>query len=328
MLKKQVHRYWSVSSLELCNAAKEMGMKVEIISKEKNTFYISDSNKEILFKSTDFWENSSLWNKISEDKWLTYSILERNNFPTAKSRYISKSSYSSITNRDLWEMRMPFIIKPLGESHWDWVMMCINTLKELNKKLSHSLDFYDEMIIQEQVAGDEVRVVIVKWEVIIAINRIPASVIGDGKLSISELITQENSKNPLRGPSYESPLLHIKIDSELKSYISKQWFSLEDIWKNKERIQLRGNSNIGTWWTMKDVSKIIHPSTKKMCIEVTKLFWFWICWVDIIARDISKPLSEQWWVILEINDSPWLGGDRELTGINTAQEILKRVFTP
>ena len=326
MTTKQKKRYWSISSKELCSAAESMGMKVEIISKEKNTFYITHLRKEVLFKNVDFWENSSLWLKISEDKWLSNNILERSWFPIAKSVYVSKRDFFVSNNLKVSHLQKPFIIKPLSESHGNWVKMWISTLEELKQKASESFEVYDDIIIQEQIAGDEVRVVVVKWEVIIAIKRIPASIIWDGKLSILELIEKENNENPLRWEWYTSPLSYITIDTELVSYIWKQGLSLEDIQKNMTLVQLRGNSNIWTWWTMKNVSDLLHPSTKKACIEIAKIFKLNIVGIDIIANDISKPLREQWWVILEINASPWLWGDKELTGVNTAHEILKRIF--
>ncbi|MDA9128862.1 hypothetical protein N9J72_00085 [Candidatus Gracilibacteria bacterium] len=326
MEKEQKKRYWSISSTELCSAAENMGMKVEIISREKNTFYISYLEKEVLFKNVDFGENSSLGLKICEDKGLSNSILERNSFPISKSVYVSKVNFLTSSFLEVSHLQLPLVIKPLSESHGNGVMMCINTLEELKQKVGESFKIYNDIIIQEQIEGDEVRVVVVKGEIIIAIKRIPATVIGDGKLSIGKLIEKENTENILRGVGYTSPLSHIIIDSELKSYISKQSLSLDYIGKNEEIIQLRGNSNIGTGGTLKNVSDIIHPSTKDLCIEIASVFGLGISGIDVIAKDISKTLDEQGGIILEINSSPGLGGDKELTGINTAQEVLKRVF--
>ena len=40
--------------------------------------------------------------------------------------------------------------------------MNIQSFSELNEKLEESFHLYDDMIIQEQVHGDEVRVLVVK----------------------------------------------------------------------------------------------------------------------------------------------------------------------
>ena len=318
--------YWSISSQELCKEAEKLWLSVEIISESKNTFYISDGTQETLFKSTDFWENSALWFKLCKDKWLTYDILERNNLPIAKSVYVSKTVIPDLHNIDISQLQMPLIIKPLSEWHGNGVMMCISSVEELHVKLIESFVLYDDMIIQEQIEGDEVRVIVVKWEVVLAYKRIPASIIWDSIHSIQELISIENKQNPLRWVWYESPLVYIEIDDELKSYIWKQKLNLTDIPKKEHVIQLRGNSNTGTWWTMEDATNTLHISTKKNCIEAANLLGLKISGVDIIAWDISQALDSQWWIILEVNATPGIWGDKELTWINTAYEILKRVF--
>lgn len=318
--------YWSISSQELCKEAEKLWFTIDILSKEKNTFYISDWKQEILFKSTDFWENSALWFKLCKDKWLTYSVLEKNNLPTAKSIYISKTNFLGIESVDVSCLKMPLIIKPLTEWHGNGVMMCISNIEELQRKLSQSFQIYQDMIIQEQIKGDEVRVIVVKWEVILAYKRIPASLIWDSIHTIQELASIENTTNPLRGTGYESPLVYIQIDDELISYIWKQGMTIDYIPDNKQEVQLRWNSNTGTWWTMQNVTDTLHISTKEICIEAASLLGLEISGVDIIAEDISQPLKKQWWIILEVNATPWIGGEKDLTWVNTAYEILKRVF--
>jgi cyanophycin synthetase len=181
------------------------------------------------------------------------------------------------------------------------------------------------MIVQEEAQGDEVRVLVVKWEVILARNRVPASVVWDGVKNITQLIEEENI-NPLRGDGYNLPLANIKIDDELISFISKKWLDLNSVPKNEETVQLRWNSNTGTWWTMINVTDTIHDSTKKICVETAKSLWLEICWIDILSTDIGKPLSLTWGIILEVGATPWLWWERELTGVNTAKKIIEKVF--
>ena len=322
----QAMQYWTISSTELCSEAKKMWLHVDIVSKDKNLFYISSDTQKTLFKSTDFWWNSALWFKICADKGMTYSILEANNLPTAKSVYISKWDFSQSQELDIHSLSFPLIIKPLDEAHGNWVMMEIKDTSELKAKLITSFESYENMIVQEQVSWDEVRVLVVKWDVVLARNRIPARVIWDGKNTIEKLIENENASNPLRGDWYESPLANIIVDDEILSYISKQEKSLNYIPTDWEKVQLRWNSNIGTWWTMINVTDVLHPETKDFCIQTAHLLWLEICGVDVLAEDISKGLNEQWGIILEVNATPSLWWEKELTGVNTAQEILKRVF--
>jgi D-alanine-D-alanine ligase-like ATP-grasp enzyme len=101
-------------------------------------------------------------------------------------------------------------------------MMNILTFQELKEKLNTSFEKYDTMIIQEQISGDEFRILVLFSEVIICINRVPATIVGNGKDTIEQRIKEENRNNPLRGEEYDAPLAYIPIDEEMKSYIGKQ----------------------------------------------------------------------------------------------------------
>ncbi len=326
--------HWVTSSMIITEEAKKMWLWVEIISKKKNLFYVKNKDKKILFKNVDFGLNSSLWKKLTDDKELCYKILDEHNLPIAKSYYLQKnewikSSKSSVNKIKTNNLKFPLVIKPIDEYHWNGVMMNILTEKELRDKLSISFKKYDNMIIQEEISWDEIRVLIVKWKIIVAMKRVPPTIIWDGKSSIKDLIDIENKLNPHRGEWVEKPhpLLYIKIDDEIISFIKKQWLTSNDIPNKWQKVQLRWNSNVWTWWTIIDVTNNISNDIKNASITACKVFWLGICGVDILTSDITKPLSETGWVILELNATPGLWGDRELTSINTWKEILKLLFS-
>lgn len=150
--------------------------------------------------------------------------------------------------------------------------------------------------------------------------------IWDGQSTIHQLITSENENNPLRQRDYYAPLSFIREDQELADWIDKQWYTTDDILPLWTELQLRWNSNMGTGGTARDVTHILHQDTKDLCIEVASKLWLGICGVDILTTDFSRTLGETNWVILEVNGTPGIGWDRELTTVNSGREILKRVF--
>lgn len=314
--------YLWISSKLLIDEANNQWLNVEILSEEKNLFVVSNEKKEILFKSTDYGVNSALGYKLADDKQLTYTLLDKKWFPVPKSVYLNKNDTISIE----W-FSFPLVIKPLDEAHGNWVMMNILSEEELKDKCEQSLLKYDNIIIQEQIEWDEIRVLVIEWEVILARNRIPAHVVGNGKSNIKQLIAIENATNDLRWKWYDKALSYIEIDNELISFIWKKELTVESVVEKWEYIQLRGNSNIGTWWTMRDVTEEMHESIKKICIDSCLLFWLWVCGVDVLSSDITLPLSTTWWVILELNATPSLGWEKECTNVDTPMEIINRLFS-
>lgn len=318
--------YWSISSQVIKEEAEKLGLQVEILVPEKNLFLVKSKEKEVLFKSTDFGGNSSLGEKISDDKELTYTLLKRYSLPIPKTTYIYESEFWQFDWTQLSEFRFPVVIKPIDEAHGNGVCMYITTIPELQKKLESSFETYSKMIIQEQVLWDECRVLVVLGEVIVAYNRIPPSVVGNWHSTIHQLIEYENKNNPLRQADYYAPLSFIREDQELFDYVEKQWYKMNDILPNCIELQLRWNSNMGTGGTANDMTHILHDDIKKICVDVAKKLNLSICWVDILTTDFTKPLDETLWVILEVNGTPWIWWDRELTTVNSGKEILKKLF--
>ena len=296
---------FSISSKYIIEQSIILWLEVDIISKEKNLFYVKWNWKEILFKSTDFGWNSALWYKLCDDKELTYKILDRYNLPIAKSIYLAKDEFEEFDKDSIKKLNFPLIVKPIDEWHWNWVLMWISDFHELKNNLEKSFDIYDDMIIQEQVDWDEVRVLVVKWEIVAAINRVPAFVVWNWKNNIKELIEIENNTNPLRWEWYDNSLAYIKIDNELLNYIKKNNFDLDFIPKDLCKIQLRWNSNLWTGWIPVDITDLISDNIKQVAINATKALWMEICWVDILTSDFTKSLNETWWIILECNATPW-----------------------
>lgn len=176
--------YWSVSSQVFKEEAEKLGLTMEILVPEKNLFIIKGNGKEVLFKSTDFGANSYLAGKIADDKELTYTLLQRYNLPIAKTLYIYKDGFKNFNWDVLGDFHFPIIIKPTNEDHGNGVCMNITSIEELQLKLLSSFEDYPKMVIQEQVSGNECRVLVVLGEVMVALHRIPPYVIGDGHSTI------------------------------------------------------------------------------------------------------------------------------------------------
>ncbi len=318
--------YWSISSQVLKEEAEKLWLHVEILVPEKNLFLVSSTEKEVVFKSTDFGGNSSLGKKIVDDKELTYTLLNRYNIPIPKTAYIYENEFWQFDWTKLADFRFPVIIKPLNEAHGNGVCMNITTIPELQKKLEISFGSYAKMIIQEQVVWDECRVLVVLGEVVVAYNRVPPSVTGNGHSTVHQLIEYENQNNPLRQEDYCAPLSFIREDQELFDYVGKQWYTMNDVLRQWIELQLRWNSNMGTGWTARDKTYILHQEIRDLCVDIAEKLHLSICWVDILTTDFSRPLHETGGVILEVNGTPGIGWDRELTSVNSGREMLKKLF--
>jgi len=319
---KNLENNWGISSDFLINEAKQLGFEVEIVEKNKSLFYLIKNDKKILCKNIDCGLNSSLAFKISEDKELSYSLLEKHNLAVPKSMYTNKWEDTEIN------IDFPLVVKPVDGAHGDGVTVDIKNKDRLEKALNYSYSFSNRAIVQNYITWDDHRVLIIGGKFVAATRRVPAFVIGDGENSIEKLIALENTNNDLRGDGHSKPMSYIKIDEELETYIQEQRLGMDSIPLENEQIFVRRNANLSTGGMAQDVTDIIHPQVIKTAIKAANICELQVAGVDILTSNISKSLEETGGVIIEVNATPGLRMHyypTEWTWRNAALPIVKLI---
>ena len=302
-----------------------MGFSVEVLSEKYDIFYVKNKNKKVLFKNIDCWLNSSLWIKLSRYKKLTYFMLWWNWIKVPNSIVTNKNYQNLDSLLKEKKIKFPLVVKPCVWSHGDWVSVNIWNYTNLEKAINIALKHDNEILIQEFFKWDDYRILLVNHKIVAAMQRVPAYIVWNWKEDIKILIKKEN-QNEKRWEWHAKSLSTIIIDAELKRQLEIKWLNINSIPKRNQKIFLRKNANLSTWWVSIDVTDKIHPEIKKMCEKASKILWLKVCWIDYLSEDISKPLSKQKWWIIEVNHTPWLRWHHfpfEWKPRNVAKEILK-----
>jgi len=71
-------------------------------------------------------------------------------------------------------------------------------------------------------------------------------------------------------------------------------------------VRLRSNSNLSTGGTATDVTDEVHPSNVRLAELAAQILALDVAGIDIICRDIRRPLEEQAGAIVEVNAAPGL----------------------
>jgi D-alanine-D-alanine ligase-like ATP-grasp enzyme len=156
-------------------------------------------------------------------------------------------------------------------------------------------------LVQKPVIGKDYRVVVLDDRVISAYQRIPLSVVGNGKSSIQKLLEKKQ-----RQFSASSRDTKIKMDDpRIREKLKHQGLNMEFIPARGERVYLLDNANLSSGGDSIDVTGQIHFEFKKIAIQLTKDMGLRLCGVDLmVSGDISQ-WPETYWV-LEVNSAPGL----------------------
>lgn len=233
------------------------------------------------------------------DKFLTKQILEVQCLPVAPG---AKINNAIDLLHEAENIGYPLVLKPQFGNQGKGVYANIKDEKELIQCFTKLSKDYRDIIIERYVQGDDYRVCVVDGEVIAVAKRMPPFILGDGKSTISELISELN-KDVLRGEGHEKPLTKVKIDDKMLQHIGKKGYSLNTILQAGEEITLRENANLSTGGVALDCTDIICRENIEICKRAAIAIGLNICGIDIITKDISKPLYNEG-IIVEVNAAP------------------------
>jgi D-alanine-D-alanine ligase-like ATP-grasp enzyme len=194
----------------------------------------------------------------------------------------------------------PVVVKPNSGSKGSGVAVVGNS-QEFYQAVNKIFEHDNLVLVQSKVAGKDYRIVVLDSKIISAYERLPLSVIGDGKMTILELL-QEKQKLFSR-QNRDTRINH--QDERIRIKLERQNLSLLSVLEKEQKIFLLDNANLSTGGDSVDVTEKIHPYFADLAIKLTKDMGLRLCGVDLMIKgDIGEQTDEYW--ILEINAAPGL----------------------
>lgn len=185
------------------------------------------------------------------------------------------------------------VVKPLNGAGGVGITLDVRSIEDVNYALDKVVS--KNFIVEEFFKGQDYRLYVVGGVVIAALLRTPACVVGDGRLTLEELIylkSNERSKKRVFGDEQYS----IKIKRGLLERYN------EVILKG-ECINLTETANISQGGESHDVTDVMHPSFQELAAS---------CWfatecvsdhftIDLLCCDIKESLFDQEYRVIELN---------------------------
>ncbi len=193
------------------------------------------------------------------------------------------------------------VVKPNDAAHGNGVTINIHSIDALLSaaSIAKASSLSGNVIIQQQVKGSDVRVLVIDGKVAAASERVSASIVGDGVSTIAQLIDTEN-KNPKRGADYSKELNFIDVSVAeifLKEHIN--FVPTKDT-----AVSVIGAVNIGQGGKSIDRTESIPSEIADKACEIADLLHLNVCGVDFMTNDIG---DESQYYFIEANASPSFG---------------------
>jgi cyanophycin synthetase len=307
----------------MAQAAIDLGYTVEYFSRF-NFFRIQAGTNKPFVWATYTTLNTYVSGKLSDHKFITDSILHDAGLPVSDTTVVKREEFIKGT-WDLSIITYPAVVKPARDTlKGEGVLTSIQNEKDLLKYMRKMFITFSSVIIQPYHAMRDYRVLVLDGRVIAASYRIPAYVIGDGINTVRTLIRE---KNKLRNAETQK-MGPITIDDELRNTLKNQKIELDFRPKNKQYVQLKNVCNVGAGGEVEDVTDQLCKENKQLAIRAAKVMGLRFVGVDLMCKDIRKPITKKNGVIIEVNPNPDIAlhhFPQKGVARNVAKQIVKAI---
>lgn len=255
-------------------------------------------------------KDSHISQKTQKDKIMTNRVLDRLGLPIPK--WVEVESKDQLKEL-IPDFPKPFVLKPGGLTGGSGVSTGLTTLAQAEHAydLAHEAIFskvrstwQQKIIIQQQVSGEDYRILVINGKFKVATKRIPAYIIGDGVLNIEQLIEKTNSdpRRNIYNPAHT--LKPIVFDQMLKDYLDEQNLSFDTIPAKDEKVRVRKPASMSLGGLTEDFTDKVHPQIISIVESIAQSLHAFTAGIDLFCKDVSQPLTLENGSILEVNTMP------------------------
>ena len=160
---------------------------------------------------------------------------------------------------------------------------------------------YGNVVIQEQMYGDEIRFALIDGHLVGALLRQTPRIIGDGKSTIKDLIEQENtSRRNLTNTAEPYPELNATMIA-----MNAQLLENNDIPVDGQMIEVGRGVMLRNGASMYNVTDDIHASYATIVEDIAKNLGAKFVVIDMLLSEYTEPANANY-AFLEFNTSPAL----------------------
>ncbi len=238
--------------------------------------------------------------EISSDKEETNQILSGLGLPVPQQRLV-RSARDAV--RAAGRIGYPVVLKPLNANHGRGVSIDLGDADSVASAFEQARRHSRSVLVESFIQGLDHRMLVVDGDLVAVAKRIPAHVVGDGQLSVEQLVDLVN-QDARRGIGHEKVLTRIEFSHQSDRLLEQRGFTRTSIPETDEIVYLCSTANLSTGGTANDVTDLVHPDNREMAIRAARAIGLDIAGIDFLTDDISRSYKESGGAICEVNAAP------------------------
>lgn len=213
----------------------------------------------------------------------------------------------------------PVVVKPVSLDGGVGVAAGLQTPEEVTVAFHACRQHASDILVEKHVHGRDYRLVVFQDELVLAIERVPGGVTGDGVRTVQQLLAQLNA-DPRRGDGAHALLQQVALDQEAQSLLISAGLGASSVPAPGQFVRLRRTANIATGGMPVSVLGQVHPDNRLLAVRAAQALRLDLAGVDLLIPDIAQSWLVSGAGICEVNSQPSLG---EITSAPVYAQILR-----
>ena len=280
----------------IAEEALRRGIRVEVADAESGELRLSVGGRTVVTLESLSEFTTAVAMSRCDDKRVTRRIMERAGVRVARGAVASEGDLVAATA--LLRGRGAVVVKPARGEQGRGITVGVTEEAGLERAVALAQEFCPDVLVEELVDGDDLRVVVIDRQVVAAAVRRPAEVVGDGRSPVAELVRTTSLRRE-RATGGES---RIPLDEITAEVVADAGYSMEDVPPSGERIRVRRTANLHTGGTIEDVTDQLHPAVAEAAVRAATALGIPVTGIDFLVPDVAGPD----YVFIEANERPGL----------------------
>jgi GNAT-family acetyltransferase (TIGR03103 family) len=280
----------------IADEALRRGIRVEVTDAEFGELRLTLGGRSVLTRESLSEFTSAVAMSRCDDKRVTRRLMERAGVRVPRGANAGEGRLDEALA--LLEDVGDVVVKPARGEQGRGITVGVRNRDALERAVALAAQFCPDVLVEELVAGEDLRVVVIDHRVVAAAVRRPAEVIGDGRSSVAQLV-ERTSRRRERATGGESS---IPLDDTTAGVVAAAGYSVDDVPPAGERIRVRRTANLHTGGTIEDATARLHPEIADAAVRASREIGIPVTGIDFLVPDLEGAGH----VFIEANERPGL----------------------
>ena len=296
----------------IADEALRRGIRVEVTDAESGELRLSLGGRSVLTRESLSEFTSAVAMTRCDDKRITRRVMERAGVRVP--RGVVAADGDDVAARELLAACGSVVVKPARGEQGKGITVGVRDADALQRAVTLASQYCPDVLVEELVPGDDLRVVVIDHQVVAAALRIPAEVVGDGRQDVTALV-QETSRRRQRATGGESS---IPLDDTTAEVVADAGHTMADVLPRGERLRVRRTANLHTGGTIVDVTDRLHPDIAAAAVRASRAIGIPVTGLDFMVPDVAGPEH----VFIEANERPGLANHEPQPTVSRFVDLL------